>query len=145
MKTIIAGSRGIKFPKLIEVCIEESNIPITEVVCGMAPGVDMLGYEWALKHGVRIRKFPADWTKHGRAAGPIRNISMAEYADALIAVWDGKSKGTKQMIGSMDAAEKNVRLFRDEVHFLLPTNPIYPNYKEPYGLNERAGIEVYCG
>ena len=42
--------------------------------------------------------YPADWERHGRAAGPIRNEEMAEVSDALIAFWDGKSRGTKSMI-----------------------------------------------
>lgn len=42
--------------------------------------------------------FPADWNKHGKAAGPILNAEMAEVADALIAFWDGKSRGTANMI-----------------------------------------------
>jgi hypothetical protein len=42
--------------------------------------------------------FKADWDKHGKAAGPIRNQQMAQEADGLIAFWDGKSRGTKDMI-----------------------------------------------
>lgn len=46
----------------------------------------------------KLKIFPADWDKYGRRAGPIRNREMAEYADALLAYWDGKSRGTKNMI-----------------------------------------------
>jgi len=42
--------------------------------------------------------YPADWNRHGRAAGPIRNEKMAEVSDALIAFLDGKSRGTRSMI-----------------------------------------------
>jgi hypothetical protein len=42
--------------------------------------------------------FPADWKTHGKAAGPIRNRQMAKNAEALIALWDGNSRGTKNMI-----------------------------------------------
>ena len=41
---------------------------------------------------------PADWERHGKAAGPIRNAEMADVSDALIAFWDGQSCGTKSMI-----------------------------------------------
>lgn len=51
-----------------------------------------------MKEDLQLNTFPADWNKHGRAAGPIRNEEMAQYADALIAFWDGKSRGTKSMI-----------------------------------------------
>ena len=52
--------------------------------------------------------FNADWNKHGRAAGPMRNKQMADYADVLIAVWDGQSKGTKNMIDQMNKLNKPV-------------------------------------
>lgn len=98
MKTIIAGSRGIQDPGIVEKAIEGSGFTITEVVCGGAPGVDTLGFDWGWANGLPVRTFNADWKKHGKGAGPIRNRRMAEYADALIAVWDGKSKGTANMI-----------------------------------------------
>jgi len=98
MKTIIAGSRDITEYDLVVQAIAESGFVITEVVCGMAKGVDMLGYRYAKDHRIPIKEFPADWNKHGRAAGPIRNKEMALYAEALIALWDGESRGTKNMI-----------------------------------------------
>ena len=50
------------------------------------------------EHGLACDIHPADWDKHGKAAGPIRNAEMAEVADALIAFWDGQSRETKSMI-----------------------------------------------
>lgn len=99
MRTIIAGSRDITDMRLLERAIRESGLVITEVVCGGARGVDQLGYEWA-HHGnnIPVKLFPANWDKYGKGAGYRRNIEMAKYADALIAIWDGKSKGTKHMI-----------------------------------------------
>ena len=71
---------------------------ITEVVSGGARGVDKLGEIWAVKNDIPIRLFPANWKEHGRSAGYIRNKEMANYADALIALWDGKSAGTRHMV-----------------------------------------------
>lgn len=76
----------------------KNQISITEIVSGMAKGADNLGVAWARFIGLPCAEFPADWEEHGRAAGPIRNAEMAEYADALVAFWDGKSRGTKNMI-----------------------------------------------
>ncbi len=76
---------------------------------GCAKGVDELGERHARETGRPIAKFPADWKKYGRAAGPIRNNEMARYADALIAVWDGKSRGTEHMIES--AESKNLKVY----------------------------------
>lgn len=98
MKTIIAGSRDITDITLLAEAIAQSGFAITEVVCGMAKGADRIGIDWATEQGIPVKAFPADWTRYGRGAGPVRNREMAEYADALIALWDGKSRGTKHMI-----------------------------------------------
>jgi hypothetical protein len=50
--------------------------------------------------------FPADWNKFGKSAGHVRNQAMADYADILLAFWDGKSTGTKSMIKKMNAQLK---------------------------------------
>ena len=70
---------------------------------GTARGVDRFGEQWAIENNVAIKPFPADWDTYGKRAGYLRNTQMAEYADALIAVWDGESRGTKHMI---DEAKK---------------------------------------
>ena len=108
MRTIIAGSRnaGDLTAEDIDAAVIASGFAITEVVSGGARGVDRLGEQWANAAGLPITFFlvPRDeWQKYGAGAGPRRNRRMAEYADALIAVWDGKSPGTRSMI---DAATK---------------------------------------
>ena len=99
MKTIVAGSReGIPTDAVME-AIDSCPWPISEIVQGGARGVDSVAADYARRTGQPFRTFPADWNAHGKAAGPIRNRQMLEYADALIAVWDGKSRGTAHMIG----------------------------------------------
>lgn len=98
MKVIIAGSRTICNPFYVSLAIKNADFPISEVVCGLAHGVDLFGKLWAEVFHVPVKEFPADWTNLGKRAGYVRNTEMAEYADALIAIWDGKSKGTKHMI-----------------------------------------------
>jgi hypothetical protein len=100
MKTIIAGSRSINDYKVVKKAIVESGFQITEVVSGGAKGVDRLGERWARENRIPIQTFLPDWIRQGKSAGIIRNIDMAGYADALIAIWDGVSKGTAQMIES---------------------------------------------
>lgn len=104
MKVIVAGSRSIDNYDLIEECIQESGFIVNEVVSGGAKGVDRVGEAWAAAHRIAITRFPADWETHGKAAGPIRNGLMADYADALIAIWDGESRGTKNMIKTAERA-----------------------------------------
>lgn len=98
MKTIIAGGRDIHNYQLVLDAIEESQFNISIVMSGGAKGVDALGEQYAEEMNLTLHIFKADWERHGRAAGPLRNKLMAENADALIAIWDGKSKGTKNMI-----------------------------------------------
>lgn len=110
MKTIIAGCRDFEnYPFLQEMVNKfRQGQVITEVVSGGAKGADMLGEQYAIEYNLPLKIFPADWDKHGRAAGPIRNKQMAEYGDQLIAVWDGKSKGTENMIKTMNNLNKPV-------------------------------------
>lgn len=98
MKVIIAGSRTITDQNLLNTVIEQSRLLITEVVSGGAEGVDTLGEVWARSQNIRITRFLPDWDRNGTAAGILRNIEMAKYADALIVLWDGESRGTKHMI-----------------------------------------------
>ena len=98
MKTIIAGSRGINDYRLVCQAIMESKFNITTVLSGTANGVDKLGELWADRHSTPIERYTPDWAKNGRSAGIKRNIEMAQDADALVAIWDGKSKGTQHMI-----------------------------------------------
>lgn len=98
MRTIIAGSRdGFDYDDLLH-AVEMCPWEITTVVSGTARGVDRLGERWAKEHNVPLECYPANWDEHGRSAGYIRNDQMARKAEALIALWDGYSKGTKHMI-----------------------------------------------
>jgi len=116
MKTIIAGSRSITSLEVVEKAIEMSRFGISEVVCGGARGVDDLGRKWAGNgNKIPVKMFPADWSGYGYAAGPIRNCEMANYADALIAVWDGRSKGTWHMIKEATKRGLVVFVYRTDI------------------------------
>jgi hypothetical protein len=100
IKVIIAGGRDFDdFNKLCQVCDEflqdQNGI---EIVSGAYKGADLLGERYAAERNHPIKQFPANWRRYGKSAGLKRNIEMAAYADALIAFWDGESKGTKHMI-----------------------------------------------
>jgi len=115
MRVIIAGSRTIDDYALLETTIEESGWEdqISVVVYGGAKGVDRLGLGYAMSNDIPVSSFLADWERYGKAAGSIRNEQMAKNADALIAIWDGISKGTKNMI---DTAKKyHLKVFVKEI------------------------------
>lgn len=69
-----------------------------EIISGGAKGVDALGERFAKEHNLLLKVVPADWKTYGHSAGPRRNEKMARMAGTLIAFWDGKSRGTKNMI-----------------------------------------------
>lgn len=99
-KVIIAGSRNFNDYELLKqkcdiILSEQTDI---EIVSGTASGADKLGEVYAKEKGYQLKQFPADWDKYGKSAGYKRNQQMAEYGDALIAFWDGISKGTEHMI-----------------------------------------------
>jgi hypothetical protein len=106
VKVIIAGSRFdmrnkplvLRMKREVIKAIELSGFQISEVVSGMARGFDQLGEMYAKKFNLPVYAAPADWDTYGKSAGYRRNVEMAEHADALLAFWDGKSKGTKHMI-----------------------------------------------
>lgn len=112
MKVVVAGSRDIVWPFHVKAAIHQSGFQVDEVVSGTARGVDQQGEEWARERGITVMKFPADWNKHGKAAGFMRNAEMAQYADALVAIWDGESRGTAHMIKTMEALGKPVYVYK---------------------------------
>lgn len=121
MKCVIAGSTTLS-PTLDEIqeAVDLSGFNITEVVCGMACGVDESGRQWAIRNGIKLTPFPALWdnidpkvepvrlarNKYGKLynklAGFNRNLRMAEYGDGLIAIWTGRTPGTRNMIMHID-------------------------------------------
>jgi len=109
MKTIIAGSRTCFDYSLLLKAIQECGWEVTEVISGMANGADALGVRYASENKLPIHKFPADWKTYAKSAGYIRNQKMAEEAEALIAIWNGYSSGTANMIKI--AKSKGLKIF----------------------------------
>jgi hypothetical protein len=111
LKIIIAGSRNFNNEKLLfQKCgsIISKN-PVTEIISGNSKGADLLGEKFAIANSLSVTKFIPNWQLYGKGAGEKRNIEMAKHANGLIAFWDGKSKGTKNMI---EIAKKyNLRLW----------------------------------
>lgn len=112
IRLIVAGGRDFSDTSLLEREVSDKIILLSQkynmidivAVSGHCRGTDMLWEKFANECEFPIKTFPAEWEKDGRAAGPMRNRKMAEYASegdnigVLIAFWDGKSKGTKSMI-----------------------------------------------
>lgn len=112
MRTIIAGSRDITDYDIIEDACASCPWEITRVVSGTARGVDRLGERWAKERHIPIDKYPADWDTYKKAAGYIRNKLMADNSEALVAIWDGVSPGTKHMIDLARKANLHIYIHR---------------------------------
>ncbi len=97
MRTIIAGSRSITNYDLVENYIETAPWRPAVVISGDAAGVDTLAARWAEAKGIKVEHYPAEWDRYGRRAGFIRNSRMADVAEALLLIWDGKSPGSAMM------------------------------------------------
>jgi hypothetical protein len=120
LRVIIAGSRGLApnadaIHNAFDRWLEDEDIVPGEIVSGNARGVDRAGEDWAASVGLPIKRFPitqAEWRTYGKSAGPRRNMHMAVYADALLAFWDGLSRGTADMVSQMRDRGKPVRVVR---------------------------------
>lgn len=118
VRLIIAGGRDFRDEALLFETVNELSVQahrsghMLTIVSGTARGADQLGEEWARQAGVRVTKFPADWKLLGRRAGHIRNRRMAENADMLVAFWDGKSAGTRNMIETAKELGLRVKVVR---------------------------------
>lgn len=94
MKVAIVGSRSLYVSNIGDYLSAE----ITEIVSGGAKGVDSSAREYALKNNIRLTEFLSEYKKYGKAAPLKRDMQIINYADKVIAFWDGKSKGTKYVI-----------------------------------------------
>ena len=112
MKVIVVGSRSICNYSFVSASIDSSGFLISEIISGVAKGVDLLGEKYAREHNIPIKQFYPDWNKYGKSAGFIRNKQMVDYADAVICIWDGVSKGTKHTIDLAKKYNKKLRVFR---------------------------------
>lgn len=111
MQVIIAGSRSINIGvDKMSAIVQASGFKIDTVISGGAKGVDETGEAYAKMKDLGLKVFKTDW-KLGRGAGMINNRLMADQADALIAIYDGISKGTKNMIELMQKRGKQVYVY----------------------------------
>ena len=97
MRTIIAGSRGLGDAH-VRAAMEACGWLPTAVISGKARGADEAGEKWAHERSIPVELFPAKWRELGKRAGFYRNEEMTWHAKALVAVWDGVSRGTEHMI-----------------------------------------------
>jgi hypothetical protein len=123
IRLVIFGSRTVPASRAVDVIdyafrdsvvndwhLDDVAARDIEVVCGMAKGPDLAGYQWALRCGYRVAEFRPDWERHGKRAGFVRNREMAQYATHGIGIWHGESNGTANMAAHLLVLGKPVVL-----------------------------------
>ena len=116
MKIAVVGSREFPYKALVTLVLEYTAHSHDVIISGGARGVDTWAKEYALAHNIKYEEYPAEWDKHGKSAGYIRNKLIIENANVVLAFWDGKSKGTKH---SIDLA---LKLNKELSYFDIDTN-----------------------
>lgn len=115
MRVLVCGGRDFVDRKFLEEVLDDLNTrrgPFEVVIHGGARGADTLAGLWAKRRGVPIELYPADWGRHGRSAGPVRNAEMLTRGrpDLIIAFPGGA--GTADMVrqGYAAAREANIEI-----------------------------------
>lgn len=99
MKIVVAGGRDFNNKEIIFRCLDSIGIKKEyTIVSGHARGVDTIAEMYAKERGLALELYPAEWDKYGKKAGHMRNHKMALVSDAVIAFWDGSSRGTRSML-----------------------------------------------
>ncbi len=108
MKIAIIGSRNIFIDDL------GSYLPnnVTEIVSGGAKGVDACARKYATHNKIMLTEFLPEYARYGRAAPLKRNLQIIEYADEVLAFWDGESKGTKFVIDMCKKSSKKITVIK---------------------------------
>ena len=104
MKVAVVGSRTITVDDLAPYLPPETE----EIVSGGAKGIDTCAREYALANRIKFTEFLPEYEKYGRGATIVRNKKIVEYADAVVVIWDGKSKGTKSVLNFCDKFRKPI-------------------------------------
>jgi hypothetical protein len=113
MKLAVTGSRTFCDYAWLEQCLLRSFRvqDIEAVVSGGARGADALAARFARRHSIPLVEIKADWERHGRKAGPMRNSEIIREADVLAAFWDGSSAGTRDTLAKARRAGLNVVVY----------------------------------
>lgn len=107
MKIAVIGSRELTVNDLGKYLPQE----VTEIVSGGAKGIDACAKEYALENSIKLTEFLPEYKKYGKGAPLKRNLQIIDYADSVLAFWDGKSRGTKFVIEHCKAQNKSIRIF----------------------------------
>lgn len=107
MKIAIIGSRNLRVDNFDKYLPEN----VTEIISGGAKGIDTCAKNYAHSRNLKLTEFLPEYDKYGRGAPLKRNIQIINYADLVVAFWDGKSHGTKFVIDKCRMMNKQIKIF----------------------------------
>lgn len=106
MRVAIIGSRCLEIDDIRKYLPEG----VTEIVSGGAKGIDKCAREYAMKNGLKLTEFLPEYSRYKKGAPLKRNLQIIDYADKVIAFWDGKSRGTKFIIENCRKENKEIEV-----------------------------------
>lgn len=110
MKVAIVGSRDLTVSDLGTYLPRDT----TEIVSGGARGIDACARDYAHRSGIKLTEFLPEYERYGRGAPLKRNLQIIDYADLVIAFWNGKSQGTKYVIDHCRQKNKSLTVYTSE-------------------------------
>jgi hypothetical protein len=112
MKILIAGGRDFADKQFLEQYMSKYLEDATLVISGTAKGADRLGEKWAQANDIPVDRYPAQWSRYGGAAGPIRNQEMLDKGKPdLVVVFKG---GTGSAHMAKIARKAGVKVMRPQ-------------------------------
>ncbi len=107
MKVAIIGSRSLTNVDISSFIPKET----TEIITGGAIGIDTLAEEIADKRKISKSVIRPEYEKYGKTAPLIRNKEIVERSELVIAVWDGKSRGTKFTMNYANELKREIKVY----------------------------------
>ncbi len=131
MRFLVCGGRDYVNRQAVYDALDLLNneVGVTAIISGMARGADTHGAQWAQDRGVELVKFPADWNKHGKGAGPIRNQQMLN---------EGKPDGVVAFPGRNGTADM---IYRSKMAGLEVWEPEDERHTKPHTANRRPAVQ----
>jgi hypothetical protein len=103
-RVLVCGGRRFSDRRAVRVCLGGLIPKPTHIIEGGSHGADQLAHDWAMANEISCTTYNADWGKHGRAAGPIRNQQMIEEGKPDLVVAFPGGTGTADMVRRAKAA-----------------------------------------
>ena len=110
MRVAIVGSRRADIHVLKQI-LQVLPASTSEIVSGGADGVDALAARAAELRDIPLKTFLPNYETYGKRAPLVRNLEIVEYADEILAFWDGQSHGTRHIVGECIKRQKPVRIY----------------------------------